>query len=83
MDPDTITRMPSPDGDMDPEDFRREAHRIADWIADYFAAPERFPVLAQVQPGDIRSALPASPPEQAEPFAGIFADFEQLSLIHI
>ena len=30
---------------MDPEAFRREAHRIADWIADYFAAPERFPVL--------------------------------------
>jgi aromatic-L-amino-acid decarboxylase len=72
--------MPSPDGDMDPEDFRREAHRIADWIADYFAAPERFPVLAQVKPGDIRSALPQSPPEHAESFAEIFADFERIIL---
>ena len=57
--------LPADYGDMDPEDFRREAHRIADWIADYFAAPERYPVLAQVQPGDIRSALPPSAPERA------------------
>jgi aromatic-L-amino-acid/L-tryptophan decarboxylase len=73
--------MSSPDyGDMDPEDFRREAHRIADWIADYFAAPERFPVLARVQPGDIRTALPPSAPEGPESFAAIFADFEQTIL---
>jgi aromatic-L-amino-acid decarboxylase len=72
--------MSSPDGDMDPEDFRREAHRIADWIADYIAAPERFPVLARVKPGDVRSALPSSPPEYAEPFADIFADFERIIL---
>ena len=45
---------------MDPEAFRKEAHRIADWIADYFAAPERYPVLSRrSQPGDIRDALPA------------------------
>ena len=67
-------------GDMEPEAFRREAHRLADWIADYFAAPERFPVLARVQPGDIRSALPASPPEHAESFDAIFADFERVIL---
>jgi aromatic-L-amino-acid decarboxylase len=65
---------------MDPEDFRREAHRIADWIADYIAAPERFPVLARVKPGDIRRALPQSPPEHPESFAEIFADFERIVL---
>src|SRR6185436_6166760 len=67
-------------GDMDPEDFRREAHRIADWIADYFASPERFPVLARVQPGDIRGGLPASAPERAESFDDILADFERVIL---
>ena len=65
-------------GDMDPEAFRREAHRIADWIADYFAAPERYPVLAQVRPGEIRDALPDAAPEQGEPFDRIFADFERI-----
>src|SRR5687768_1100108 len=73
--------MPPPDyGDMDPEAFRREAHRIADWIADYFADPERFPVLSRVQPGDIRAALPTSAPEQGESFDAIFADFERVIL---
>ncbi len=73
--------MPPPDyGDMDPEAFRKEAHRIADWIADYFADPERFPVLSRVQPGDIRAALPAAAPEQGESFDAIFADFERVIL---
>ena len=73
--------MTPPDyGDMDPEAFRKEAHRIADWIADYFADPERFPVLSRVQPGDIRAALPASAPEQGESFDAIFADFERVIL---
>ncbi len=67
-------------GDMDPEQFRREAHRIADWIADYFANVERYPVLAQVKPGEIRSALPSSAPQSPERFSDIFADFERILL---
>ena len=65
---------------MDPEAFRREAHRIADWIADYFAAPERFPVLSRAKPGDVRGALPAAAPERGEPFDAIFEDFERIIL---
>ena len=67
-----------PFGDMDPESFRREAHRVADWIADYFAHPERYPVLSQVRPGDIARALPAEAPEQGDSFDAIFADFERV-----
>ena len=67
-------------GDMDPEAFRREAHRIADWIADYLAAPERFPVLSRVRPGEIRDALPRAAPDHGEPFENIFADFEHVLL---
>jgi aromatic-L-amino-acid decarboxylase len=67
-------------GDMDPEAFRREAHRIADWIADYFANPERYPVLSRVRPGEIRDALPAAAPERGEPFDDIFTDFERILL---
>ena len=67
-------------GDMDPEAFRRDAHRIADWIADYLADPGRYPVLARVRPGDIRAALPDSAPASGESFESIFGDFEQIVL---
>ncbi len=63
---------------MDPATFRREAHRVVDWLADYFERPERYPVLARVKPGEIRAQLPAHPPEQGEPFDRIFDDFEQI-----
>ena len=65
-------------GDMSPEEFRREAHRLADWIAEYFAHPEQFPVLAQVHPGEIASALPSAAPEQGDDMSAIVADFERV-----
>ena len=65
---------------MDPEAFRREAHRVADWIADYLAAPDRYPVLSTVRPGQVRNALPAEAPEGGEDFETIFADFERIIL---
>jgi aromatic-L-amino-acid/L-tryptophan decarboxylase len=65
-------------GDMDPEAFRRDAHRVVDWLADYLAHPDSYPVLSRVQPGDVRDALPAHAPESGEPFDRIFADFERI-----
>jgi aromatic-L-amino-acid/L-tryptophan decarboxylase len=65
-------------GDMDPEAFRREAHRVVDWLADYLAHPEQYPVLSRVRPGEVREALPAHAPESGEPFDRIFADFEEI-----
>ena len=38
---------------MDPEAFRREAHRVADWIADSWPAPGGIPSVAGA-PGEIR-----------------------------
>jgi aromatic-L-amino-acid decarboxylase len=65
-------------GDMPPEAFRREAHRLADWIADYFANPDQYPVLSQVAPGDIVRALPDAAPVRGESFNAIFEDFERV-----
>src|SRR5258707_13184279 len=62
------------------KDFRLQAHRVADWIADYLENPERFPVLSRVRPGEIRDALPAHAPEQGEDFDAIFSDFERIIL---
>jgi aromatic-L-amino-acid/L-tryptophan decarboxylase len=73
-----VSGVPRGTGDMDPESFRREGYRVVDWIADYYAHPERHPVLSQVEPGDVRRSLPAAPPEHAEAFAEILADFEKL-----
>src|SRR5918993_1008120 len=69
-----------PLGDMDPEAFRREAHRLADWIADYLADPGRYPVLSRVSPGDVARALPAEAPVNGESFDRIFEDFERIIL---
>ncbi len=67
-------------GDMDPDEFRRHAHAVADWMADYLRDPGRFPVLAQVQPGDTAAKLPEAAPEHGEDMATILRDFEDTIL---
>src|SRR5579864_4616926 len=65
---------------MTPEEFRRHGHAVVDWIADYQARVESFPVLSQVKPGEIRASLPANPPAQGEPFDALLKDVEKLIL---
>jgi len=64
--------------DMPLEEFRRFGHQVVDWIADYLAGIERYPVLARVRPGEIRERLPAHPPREGERFEAILRDFEQI-----
>lgn len=73
-----MTSEPTHLGDMDAEAFRREGYRVVDWIAEYLAHPERYPVMSRVKPGEIRAGLPAEAPEQGEEFADILADFDRL-----
>jgi aromatic-L-amino-acid decarboxylase len=63
---------------MDVESFRRDGHQLIDWIAEYFAHPERYAVLAQVEPGEVKASLPAEPPEQPEPMGAILEDVERI-----
>ena len=65
---------------MTPEEFRRHGHAVVDWIADYQARVESFPVLSQVKPGEIRASLPAVAPAQGEPFDTLLKDVEKLIL---
>ena len=69
---------PSQFGDMDPEAFRRAAHRMADWIADYLQTSDRYPVLARVRPGQVAASLPSAAPPHGESFEAIFSDFERI-----
>ncbi len=65
---------------MDTDEFRRHAHAFVDWMADYLADVERYPVRAQVKPGAITAQLGAAPPEHGEPMEKIFADFTSVVL---
>ena len=65
-------------GEMNLDDFRQHGHEIVDWIADYLAHPERYPVLSRSRPGEIAAQLPQKAPEAAESMASILADFERV-----
>jgi len=65
-------------GDMNAEEFRRIGHELIDWIADYFEKIDDLPVLAAVEPGDLKAKLPSTPPAQGEPMADIVADLDRL-----
>lgn len=62
---------------MDIDEFRSNAHQMVDWMADYLAGIEQYPVRAQTRPGEIAARLPLEAPEAAEPIHEIMADFER------
>lgn len=65
---------------MSPEDFRRLAHRVVDWIADYRAGVGERPVQTTVAPGELLARLPAAPPEQPEGFDAVLHDLDAVLL---
>jgi aromatic-L-amino-acid decarboxylase len=65
---------------MTPDQFRRYGRAVVDWIADYYEQIEALPVLAQVQPGQIRASLPSEPPQQGEDFERMLEDVGKLIL---
>jgi aromatic-L-amino-acid/L-tryptophan decarboxylase len=60
--------------------LRDDGAAALDWVASYLERVHELPALAQVEPGDVRAALPASAPEQAEPFADVLRDLEEVLL---
>jgi aromatic-L-amino-acid decarboxylase len=63
---------------MNAADFRRLGHELIDWIADYFEKIDDLPVLAAIEPGDLKARLPSTPPAQGEPMENIIADLDRL-----
>ncbi|GAQ86385.1 aromatic aldehyde synthase [Klebsormidium nitens] len=59
---------------LDPEEFRRHAHQMVDFVADYYKGIESFPVRSEVKPGYLRPLLPDVAPEQAESLDSILED---------
>ncbi len=63
---------------MTPDEFRKRGHEMVEWLAAYQENVEQYPVRSQVQPGDIRAALPPAAPAQGESFAAMMADFDDI-----
>ena len=61
--------------------FREDGAAAVEWVASYLERLRDFPVLAQVEPGEIRARLPQAPPETPEPFAAILRDLDE-TLLH-
>ncbi len=65
---------------MTPEEFRRRGREVVDWIARYMEEVEKYPVLSQVSPGEVRERLPEQPPETGEPFDAVLSDVDEILL---
>jgi aromatic-L-amino-acid/L-tryptophan decarboxylase len=65
-------------GDTPPEEFRRQLHELADWIADHREHIEKLRVAPSDRPGAILARLPPEPPEQGEHFEKILSDVDKL-----
>ncbi|CAI5976046.1 unnamed protein product [Closterium sp. NIES-64] len=59
---------------LDAEEFRAHAHRMVDYIADYYRDIESHPVRSTVEPGYLQHHVPESAPEEGEPLDKILAD---------
>jgi aromatic-L-amino-acid decarboxylase len=60
--------------------FRDDGAAAVEWVASYLERLRDFPVLARLEPGQLREALPPSPPEAAEPFATVLRDVDEILL---
>ncbi len=63
---------------MSPEEFRSHGHAVVDWISDYLEGVDDYPVLAQVQPRDVRRSLEEVGWGEGEPFSRLMDDFDRI-----
>src|SRR5437867_4594351 len=67
-----------PLGDIPAEEFRKQLHELADWIADYREHIGERRISPNDKPGAILAQLNATAPETAAPLNEIFADMERV-----
>ena len=65
---------------LDADLFRRQAHELVDWMADYLARVGELPVQPDAPPGAVLAQIPKAPPSGPEPFERIMGDFERVIL---
>ncbi len=65
---------------MTPDEFRRAGHAVVDWVAQYMERLEDYPVLSQVEPGEISRHLPDTAPAKGEPLEALLQDLNDVIL---
>ena len=65
-------------GDTPPEEFRKQLHELADWVADFREQIGDLRVGPNDRPGAIRERLPRRAPEDGESFEKILSDVDRI-----
>jgi len=63
---------------MTPDEFRKHAHELVEWMANYMENVENLPVKSLVKPGDIFNKIPVKPPLLSESFDSLMGDFNEI-----
>jgi len=63
---------------MNNQEFRKYAHQVADWMADYIENIEERPVKSLVKPGEVFAQIPDSPPNGPEKMDAIIDDVNRI-----
>jgi len=63
---------------MTPDEFRKHAHELVEWMAVYMENVENWPVKSSVKPGEIFNKIPDNPPQQPESFDSLMRDFNEI-----
>jgi aromatic-L-amino-acid/L-tryptophan decarboxylase len=58
--------------------FREDGDAALDWAARYLETVGERPVLSQIEPGVLSSRLPATAPDEPEPFAAVLRDLDEV-----
>ena len=63
---------------MTPDEFRKHAHKLVEWMAGYMENVENYPVKSLVSPGEIFAKIPENPPVHSESFNDLMSDFDSI-----
>ena len=63
---------------MTPDEFRKHAHELVEWMAGYMENVENLPVKSPVAPGEIFKKIPDNPPQFPESFDLVMKDFNEI-----
>jgi aromatic-L-amino-acid/L-tryptophan decarboxylase len=64
--------------DMPTEDFKKYGYKLIDWASEYLNNIEKYNVLPDIKPGEIKVHLPKHPNYSGEDFNKIIDDFEKI-----